>query len=300
MPPSKRILWKRNGRAALRAKFDEATARLALSVQSIVNDPSVDQNEMLGRTFGQYLDHVNKLTKRKTSLADIAKLHEIFDVRHKNLDVSVSEADDDEGFENPDADDDDEGESDTGGESTDQLERAERAMKMENNMKSHSELMSDVVKKYGIVAFCKSVEQGDVRVSEHDLTKLIDEQAKRENTSFVKLFEAQDERGIVLRKAIAAARDAQFLSRTTTVSKAAAGMPGRATIEPRVTGGRAAQAIDNPKTALEELQSLVDQQRAQNPALSESEAWLRVYEHPDNRALALREREENRPTASWG
>jgi hypothetical protein len=160
-PLSKIVLRKRNGdRAALKAKFDQATACLALSVQSIVNDPSVDQNAMLGRTFGQYLDHVNKLTKRKTSLADIAKLHEIFDVRHKNLDVSIPKADDDEGFDTDADDDDDEGESDTGGESTDQLERAERAMKMENNMKSHSELMSDVVKHYGIVRFCKSVEQG--------------------------------------------------------------------------------------------------------------------------------------------
>jgi hypothetical protein len=296
MQPSKRILWKRDRD---RVEIDKAVACLAKSVKSIVNDDSVsveDKNVMLRDTFGQCLAHLGKITKSKIPLADIAKLHAIFDVRHNNLDVSVSEADDDEGFENP-ADDDDEGESDAGGESTDQLERAERAMKMENNMKSHSELMSDVVKRYGITRFCKSVEQGDVRVSEHELTKLIDEQAKRENTSFVKLFEAQDERGIVLRKAIAAARDAQFLSRTSTASKAA-GMPGRATLTPRVTGGRAASAVDNPKSALAELQALVDEQRRQFPALSESQAWQRVYEHPDNRELAQREREENRPVAT--
>ena len=57
--------------------------------------------------------------------------------------------------------------------SVDQLERARRAMKMENNMQTHSELMSAVVKQYGITAFCKSVEQGDVAVSEHQLTSLI-------------------------------------------------------------------------------------------------------------------------------
>jgi hypothetical protein len=185
-------------------------------------------------------------------------------------------------------------ESDTGGESTDQLERAERAMKMENNMKSHSELMSDVVKRYGIVAFCKSVEQGDVRVSEHDLTKLIDEQAKREKTTFSKLFERPE-----IWKAVQAARDAQWLDRTSTMSKAAEGMPGRATLTPRVTGGRAARAVDNPKSALAELQALVDKQRAANSALSESQAWLEVYTHPDNADLARREREENRPVA-WG
>jgi hypothetical protein len=114
----------------------------------------------------------------------------------------------------------------------------------------------------------------------------------------VKLFEAQDERGIVLRKAIAAARDAQFVSRTSTLSKAE-GMPGRATLTPLVTGGRAAGAVDNPKSALAVLQALVDEQRRQFPALSESMAWQRVYEHPDNADLARREREENRPTAAW-
>jgi hypothetical protein len=93
-----------------------------------------------------------------------------------------------------------------------------------------------------------------------------------------------------------AARDQQFLSRTSK----AAGMPGRATLTPRLTGGAAARAVDNPKSALDELQALVDQQRAVNPALSESQAWQRVYEHPDNQALAARERAENRPVAqAW-
>jgi hypothetical protein len=58
------------------------------------------------------------------------------------------------------------------------------------------------------------------------------------------------------------------------------------------------QRVDDPRSALDELQELVDAQRAANPALSESEAWLRVYEHPDNRELAQRERLENRPVAT--
>src|SRR4029077_17039382 len=86
-------------------------------------------------------------------------------------------------------------------------------------MKSHSELASYAVRKYGIVAFCKSVVEGDVAVSEHQLTSLISEHCARTGVSFSKLFEAQDEQGITLRKAIAAARDAQFVSRTTTMSK---------------------------------------------------------------------------------
>lgn len=178
--------------------------------------------------------------------------------------------------------------------STDQLERAESAMK-EKNMRPHS--MSDVVKKYGILALCKSVERGGVSISEHELTTLISEHAQRTGTTFAKLFEAQDEQGVTLRKAIVAARDAQFLSRTTTMSKAE-GMPGRATLAPRVTGGRAAQRVDDPRSALEELQKLVDAQRAANPALSESAAWLSVYTDPKNAELAARERAENRPVAT--
>jgi hypothetical protein len=150
------------------------------------------------------------------------------------------------------------------------------------------------------------------------LTKLICEAAERADTTFAKLFEAQDEAGVTLRKAIMAARDAQFLSRTATVSKLA-GSTGHflagdgsgdgeggaarerfssATLKPRVTGGRQALAVDNPKSALDELQKLVDQQRRQNPTLFEAQAFARVYEDPKNAALAQKERAENRPVAT--
>jgi hypothetical protein len=308
--PSKRImLWKRD---ADRAALKTATACLAESVGSIVADNSViNKNKMLATSFGQYLQHVGKLTKTKIPLEAVTDLHRIFGIAKNDSERSEPDLSDrrrrlreDEAARvdaelDSDADRDDE--SDEGGndgESKDQLERAERAMKETTTMKSHDELMSAVVKQYGITAFCKSVENGDVRVSEHRLTELISEHCARTGVSFSKLFEAQDERGIALRKAIAAARDAQFVSRTSTLSKAAAGMPGRATLTPRVTGGRAARAVDNPKSALAELQALVDEQRAQNPELSESQAWQRVYEHPDNQGLAARERAENRPVAT--
>jgi hypothetical protein len=71
-----------------------------------------------------------------------------------------------------------------------------------------------------------------------------------------------------------------------------------ATLKPRVTGGRQALAVDNPKSALDELQKLVDQQRRQNPTLSEAQAFARVYEDPKNAALAQKERAENRPVAT--
>jgi hypothetical protein len=328
MQPSKRMLWKRD-RVARRAKVDKAVACLAASVQSILNDDSVsveNKNLMLRDSFGQCLAHLGEITKSKISLADVAALHRIFDVpRNKNLDVSVGEADDDEGFDNPDADaeDDDEngarhaGDGDgESNESGDQLERARRALKGLNNMQTHSEFMSSVVKKYGITAFCKSVEQGDVRVSEHRLTELISEAAVRSGASFEKLFCAQDECGIVLRKAIAATRDAQFLSRTATLNKVGGstphfhaasddgprGAPGRATLTPRssgFSGGGRAQNVDNPRTALEQLRALADEQRKQHKELTEAGAFARVYEDPKNAALVAKERDENRPTAGW-
>ncbi len=123
-----------------------------------------------------------------------------------------------------------------------------------------------------------------------------------------KLFEANTPEGVTLRRAIAAARDAQFLSRT---SKAApfraggdgyfgpAGKPGRATLSPRVSGGADARAVNNPKSALDQLMALVDEQRAADPTLSEAGAFAMVYSDPKNADLAARERAENRPTAQW-
>jgi hypothetical protein len=203
----------------------------------------------------------------------------------KNTDVSLPPLDEDEGYENPDDDErEDEGESDTDGESTDQLERAERAMK-ETKMKSHNQLMRDVIKRYGLIPFCKSVANGDVSVSEHELTKLICEAAERADTTFAKLFEAQDEAGVTLRKAIAAARDAQFFSRT---SKAA-------TLQPRQVGGA---DVDDPKAALDQINELVAIQRRANPTLSEAQAFAQVYTDPKNATLVARERKENRPVAT--
>jgi hypothetical protein len=148
--------------------------------------------------------------------------------------------------------------------------------KEQTTMRSHSELMSDVVKKYGIVAFCKSVEKGDVAVSEHQLTSLISEHCARTGVSFSKLFEAQDEQGITLRKAIAAARDAQFLSKTAT---AATLQP--VSLKPRVSGfsGKPAQQnVNDPKTALSQLGELVAAMRAANPDLTEAQAFATVLQ----------------------
>jgi hypothetical protein len=126
------------------------------------------------------------------------------------------------------------------------------------------------------------------------------------------LFEAQDERGLAARSAIAAARDAGFASRMSTTSKAAgssshylagdadyftgSGAPGRATLAPRQVGGAAARSVNNPKSALDQLNELVAEQRRSDPTLTEAGAFAQVY--AKNPSLAEQERRENRPVAT--
>jgi hypothetical protein len=254
---------------ASNAAFAKATGRLAMSVKSILADPACDRDGMLAKTFAQFQDH----------------LDELMGSYGKNLDVSVGRAAPNEGM--PDSDDDAD-ETEHLSDDADADDEKEKAMTAK-------------LKSLDAIAICKQMvsEEHAFGLSEHDLVSLVDTYARANDSSFVKMFTAQDETGLALRKAVDIAKNAQFVSRTSTLSKQAEGMPGRATLTPRVTGGRAARAVDNPTTALEALQRLVDEQRKQFPALSESQAWQRVYEHPDNAALAARERAENRPTAAW-
>jgi hypothetical protein len=219
------------------AAFAEATARLAMSVNSIANDPDCNKSAMLTKTFAQFQQHLNELMKRKKDRFGGYPVPDGW-MRKNDYDFSVAPADDDEGYNNPDADADDDDDDDedndgshhagdggdTGhtGAPTENLERLADAMKGRTTMKS--QLMSDVVKEYGITAFCKSA---------------------------------------------------------------------------RFVGGADARAVNNPKSALAQLQELVDEQRRNNPTLSEAGAFARVYTDPANAELAQRERHENRPFATW-
>jgi hypothetical protein len=155
--------------------------------------------------------------------------------------------------------------------------------------------------------------------SEHELVDWLDRYAKAHDTTFVALYERNDDVGLAIRKAVTIAKTAQFVSRTSTVSKAQpqfsadrssepyhaagavdgpAGRPGRATLQPRVVGGSDARAVDNPRRALDQLNELAAEQRRQNKTLSEAGAFAAVYLDPRNAELVRREREENRPVAT--
>jgi hypothetical protein len=116
-----------------------------------------------------------------------------------------------------------------------------------------------------------------------------DKQARAQGTTFAKMFQRQDETGLALRKAVEVAKQAQWVSRTSTLGKAMvpADLRPRVSVEPN---------INNPKTALAQLKELADEQRRRNPTLSEAGAFARAY--AENPALAAKERSENRPRAA--
>ena len=164
-PLNKIMLWKRNGRAAaLKTQMDNAVARLAASVKSIVNDPDCDQNEMLGRSFGQFLDHCNGLTKSRTSLSDVAELHEIFknDSEHAEPDLSDTNAGMPKNRRRRAGDDDDD--------DADETERLSADEQRKKHMVERSEQLSAMTKKYGVVAIAKSVNNKGAFLTETEMT----------------------------------------------------------------------------------------------------------------------------------
>jgi hypothetical protein len=194
-PGAKIMLMKRDRN--LKAKCDEATARLAASVKSIVADNSVDKNDMLARTFAQYLNHLDGLMKRRTPLKDIVALKQIFaEARAKNLDVSVAEAGDDEGMpknrRRRAGDDDDDDEKDK----TDMTE------------KSHS--LDNIVKRHGFVALAKSINAGAIELTEEEYTKALVADCARRGVSFEKAFCDNSSEGLEIRKGRERCRDTAF------------------------------------------------------------------------------------------
>ena len=293
-------------RAVLKAKLDEETARLAVSVKSIIGDDSVvDKRQMLARTFGQYLAHVNP----RASIRDVAKFHAIF---AKNTDDGPSDFTDDDDDEtrterlSADADDDQCDEDDR---ECDDFEKGESIME--------SQLIG-LAKRHGWRTVCENFVKRGIAAdlfSESEVTAMLTGVARKmhpelpADQAFAKAYSAQTPDGELMRRTTMAARDAGFLSRTSKLAGSTPaflagaddgprGTPGRATLTPRVTGGRAARAVDNPRSALDQLQALAEAQRAQHTELTEAGAFARVYQDPKNAALVAKERDENRPRAT--
>src|SRR5215469_332441 len=129
----------------------------------------------------------------------------------------------------------------------------------------------------GVIPLCKRiVAKGVSDISEHELTQLAVDAAKREYgisddaKAFAKMFTDTGPTGDTLRRAIQIAKVAQV-------------------------GGDDADP-DDAAAALEELHRLADAERRRDPALSASQAFARVFADPGNAALA--HRAHKRPTAN--
>jgi hypothetical protein len=136
-----------------------------------------------------------------------------------------------------------------------------------------------IVKDHGFETVVKMVaEDSDARgLGEAELTALATEHAQKAypNLSADRAFARLHSESLDLRKAL-------------TVAKLAP-----ANIMPSFVGGQEARDVDNPKSALNQLNRLVAEQRERFPQMSEAQVFARVY--ANNPELAKREREENTP-----
>jgi hypothetical protein len=291
MQPSKRILWKRDGdHTALRHKLDEATARLAASVVSIAGDRTVDKNAMLARTFGQFQEHVNKLLKRQTPLADIALLHAVFKNDNERSEPDLSDSDagmpdrrgrrrrDDEAARlasqmDTDADHDHEDEND---DATDD-ERVEKGMRT-----MESAQLTALFKRHGFETIAKcNIEKPFL--SEFEMTEVGKQEAAARGVSFATLYEGS----VTLRKAVTSCRDAQW---------AKAGQGQLMPLMPTQVGGADARDVDagSEGKAYQQLLAMAQRMKEASPErkLSDAQWFESVYNDPANVELKRREREE--------
>ena len=162
--------------------------------------------------------------------------------------------------------------------------------------------LRDIVKSSGgLEAFSKSLAVDPsigASISEAEFTALCQEEARKAHPTesaaqaFAKYF--GDPENITIRQAhqiINAARPMSYL-KSEPLEKAAP----LATLEPRVSGGRDAQDVDNATDAMAKLNALKAQLRRAQPHLSDAEAFALVYQDPNNSQLAEAERRANRPS----
>jgi hypothetical protein len=247
---------------------------------------------------------MSRLSDRKTFAKLMRKIFEVPEPRRRKFDFGYAtpemlRKDDNERAE-PDLSDSDAGMPD---DRDDDDEETKKGTTMKTLM--------GLAKRYGWQAVAKNlVENGTGSFSETEVTEFLTAVAQKSypdlkpDVAFSKLYSAQTSDGELARRVTSAARDAGFLSKLgpSTPHYLAApdsgpmGTPGRATLTPRVSGGA---PVDNPKSALDQINELVAVQRAAHPELKEAGAFARVYTDPKNADLAARERAENRPVATW-
>jgi hypothetical protein len=144
---------------------------------------------------------------------------------------------------------------------------------------NRSEQVRAVVRKAGgIMPLCKRIAAtGTSTITEHELTSLLVDAAKREHPdlsdaqAFAKMFGAATPQGETLRKAVHVTKVAQV-------------------------GGDDDGDDDDAAAALQKLHRLAEQHQRDNPALTPDQSFARVFADPRNAALA--QRAHRRPVAN--
>jgi hypothetical protein len=277
-PLSKILIRKDNrDRAVLKTKLDRALVCLAKSVGSILGDNSViDKNSMLATSFGQYLQHVGKLTKTRIPLEAVAALNRLFKNDSERSEPNLLNSDVGYGgktrrqyYEDEAADDEDHRDDD---DEKDQKDMTE---------KSHS--LNNIVKRHGFLALAKSINAGSVTLTETEYTQALVDDCTRRGVSFEKAFCDNTAEGVEIRKGRERCRDEAFLKGTL--------MP----IAPTQVGGRAAQNVDDDESdAYQQLVAMAEKMRAASPGMKLDEAFSRTYQDPANAGKAQRERRQAR------
>jgi hypothetical protein len=164
------------------------------------------------------------------------------------------------------------------------LDKAVTNKRKDKPVMDRMETLQKYVESSGVLAIAKHIcDGGKSSLSEHEFVELATTAAKRDypndrpDQAFAKYFEGNE----VVRRAHAVVK---------------------ATLMPLLgvhVGGQSAvdAADDDPSDALAQIEALVAQMRAAQPALSKAQAFEKVYCDPANARLAAAERRQNRPRA---
>ena len=278
--------------------INKSVKALALSVNSILGAQDCDKARAMATTFMQFRDYLQR---------NVVKLAPPRDP-----------ADDDEAGENEEEQDDDET-----GTLPPLVEQTIAALREANPLLSRQvaadfllhnrhgrQLLEDLSKQqkghqpmdratelrkmageYGVARIAKMIvmENDAHGLSEHELTKMADDEAQKTRQSgerpasaFARFYEAPE--NLELRKAFQIAKNtpAPLMS-----------------IEPVQVGGQDALDVNDAKKAYDQLTALAEEQRRRSPELSSAQAFARVFEDPQYADLANAAHRRPTPTTSY-
>jgi hypothetical protein len=303
------VLRKADGTPTFGGHMLLAVDALHKSVVSILkNEPTKQHNDLLAATFNQFQDHLAEVTqaaggavdkKRGESDMDIAVLKKTLGLADSATEADVTKALADQAKAAKDA-------SDNLAKVTGELEIAKANM-TPDELKFHNELKDDEAKK----AFRAKDHQNrtvqmekreelpdsikkiiaDAESTKKQLGELLEKQNLADFAKQAKELGLPDTEAITLKKAYDG--DKPAVDKLMSLVKAA---------KAQIDTGELFKEWGGPGErtngeVMEELKAKAAEYRKAHPELSEAQAFAKVYSDPANKALAEKERNQNRPRA---